>query len=108
MLQASYSHNLGTTRAGAGTRLWLEGKRLLANGFNHRMPCERIWAPNKLTLRPVTPEQWAALPRANRTTIAGTAERPIIDITGVVVATTFPTGQVIVTWSHASIVVEGI
>lgn len=108
MLQASFSHSLGHTRAGSGTRLWLEGQRLLANGFNHRKLVSRQWSPNKLVLTVIDSDAWSRLSRANRTTIAGTVDRPIIDITGQIIRATFPSGQVIVSWSHNSITIEGI
>ena len=106
MLQTSFAHKLGNTRAGNGTRLWLEGKRLLDHGFTHRATCERIWSENKLVIR-IVPQD-TLLPRANKTTIAGAIDRPIIDITGAQIARTFPSGQVIVTWSLNSITVQGI
>lgn len=108
MLQTSFAHALGGTRAGAGTRLWLEGKRLSANGFHHRLLVQRTWSANRLVLAIVDSDTWNRLPRANRTTIAGTIDRPIIDITGQIVRATFPSGQVIVSWSHNSIAIEGI
>jgi hypothetical protein len=59
-------------------------------------------------LRPCDSLTWDLLPRDERTLIAGTPSRPIIDITGATVAACFPTGQVTVTWSHNLITVEGI
>lgn len=109
MLQANINHHaLGVSRAGTGTRLWLEGKRLLANGFTHGTQCQRIWSQGKLVIEACGPTHWDALERQNRTTIAGTAARPIIDITGAIVAACFPTGQVMVSWSHGRIVIEGV
>ena len=101
-------HSLGVSRAGTGTRLWLEGKRLINHGFTQGTPCVRIWANGRLVIEPCSPDHWDTLERENRTTIAGTAGRPIIDITGAMVAACFPSGQVVVTWAHGRIVIEGV
>ena len=101
-------HSLGVSRAGTGTRLWLEGKRLLNHGFTQGMTCKRIWGDNRLIIHPLNADAWDMLERENRTTIAGTTDRPIIDITGAMVAACFPAGQVMVTWAHGRIVIEGV
>lgn len=101
-------HAVGTSRAGNGTRIWLEGKRLNANGFTHGTQCIRIWSQGYLVIRPCGSDTWATLERDQRTTIAGSSARPIIDITGEQVARAFPTGQVLVTWSHNQITIEGV
>jgi hypothetical protein len=100
-------HKLGTSRAGARTRLWLEGKRLAANGFFCTAQCQRVWSEGRLVLRVVDDEAFAALPRDQRTTVAGTDDRPIIDITGLKVSETFSGDTVNVTWHHSRIVIEG-
>lgn len=101
-------HSLGVSRAGTGTRLWLEGVRLQRNGFTLGTQCARHWAPNRLVITPCDGAIWDVLDRDCRTTIAGTIDRPIIDITGKLVAACFPTGQVMVTWARGSIVIEGV
>lgn len=109
MLQTNTRHHtLGVSRAGTATRIWLEGKRLIANGFAHGMPCERQWSQGRLTIVPASPAAWDALDRQNRSTVAGTPMRPILDITGEQIARTFPTGRVMVMWSHNRIVIEGV
>jgi hypothetical protein len=109
MLQTTVKHHtLGVSRAGNGSRLWLEGKRLANNGFSHGTLCARIWSHNCLILRPVDSATWETLERDSRTTIAGSVNRPIIDITGQDVARTFPSGHVAVTWSHNLITVTGV
>lgn len=95
----TFTHRLGKSRAGEGTRVWLEGKRLTVHGFAYRVHVERKWSEGKLVLRVVDAAAFEALDRANRTTVAGSAARPIIDITGEAVAQAFPSGVVTVTWS---------
>jgi hypothetical protein len=104
-MSKTFTHKLGTSRAGAGTRLWLEGKRLSDHGFVHRAACERRWSEGKLVLRVVDRDTFAALERSNRTSVAGSEARPIIDITGEAIAKAFPSGEVTVTWSHGRCVV---
>lgn len=94
----TFTHKLGTTRAGAGTRIWLEGKRLIDHGFTHGAQVRREWHEGKLRLSVVDAATWEALPRPERTTVAGSAARPIIDITGQQVAAAFPGGVVTATW----------
>jgi hypothetical protein len=103
----TFTHRLGKSRAGDGTRVWLEGKRLSAHGFIHKAPCERKWSEGKLVIRVVTQEAFDALERNNRTTVAGSVDRPIIDITGEAVAAAFPSGLVTVTWSQGRCVITG-
>lgn len=103
----TFTHKLGTSRAGAATRLWLEGARLADHGFAHTVRFERKWSEGKLVLRVVSPEAWEALGRNDRGTVAGSPARPIIDIVGAAVATAFPSGNVTVTWSANRCTVEG-
>jgi hypothetical protein len=102
----TFTHKLGTSRAGDGTRLWLEGKRLSDHGFVHTAQCERKWSEGKLIIRVVDAAAFEALARGNRTTVAGSVARPIIDITGEQVAQAFPSGVVSVTWSQGRCVVS--
>jgi hypothetical protein len=102
----TFTHKLGTSRAGEGTRLWLEGKRLSDHGFTHATPFERKWSEGKLVLRTVDAATFESLARADRGTVAGTPARPIVDITGTQVAATFPSGHVSVTWSQGRAVVS--
>lgn len=101
----TFTHRLGKSRAGIGTRIWLEGKRLSAHGFFHTAQCERRWSDGKLIIRVVDDVAFASLERSNRTTVAGSDDRPIIDITGEQVAAAFPSGVVIATWSQGRIVI---
>jgi hypothetical protein len=95
---ATFNHTLGKTRAGEGTRIWLEGKRLIDHGFTHGAHVRREWHEGKLRLSVVDAAAFEALPRNERTTVAGSAARPIIDITGVAVREAFPSGKVTATW----------
>lgn len=104
-MSKTFSHKLGTSRAGAGTRLWLEGKRLADHGFTHGSHFERVWLEGKLTLMTATAKHFDTLPREERGTVAGSAARPIIDITGQQVSQAFPSGLVTVTWSQGRAVI---
>jgi hypothetical protein len=105
---AKYTHRLGKTRAGDGTRIWLEGKRLLDHGFTYRATCERKWSDGKLIVRLVDAATFEQLPRTDRTTVSGSATRPVIDIVGEAVRTAFPTGHIEATWSKGRISIKGI
>jgi hypothetical protein len=106
MSTKTFTHKLGKTRAGDGTRLWLEGKRLLDHGFTYRAQCQRKWSEGKLVVRVVDAEAFEQLPHNERTTVSGSEARPIVDIVGAKVRDTFPSGLVAVTWSKGRVVVE--
>jgi hypothetical protein len=95
---ATFEHKLGKTRAGEGTRIWLEGKRLIDHGFTHGAHVRREWHEGKLRLAVVDADTFANLPRVERTTVAGSPDRPIIDIVGAAVREAFPSGKVTATW----------
>lgn len=73
-----------------GTRIWLEGSRLKEHGFTFGKLVSREWGKKSLTLRIVTSAQHAKLERANKGRVSGGDDRPVIDITGEIVKTTFP------------------
>lgn len=104
----TFTHRLGKTRAGDGTRIWLEGNRLLAHGFTYRAQCERKWSEGKLIVRVVEAAAFDELPRSERTTVSGSDARPIIDIVGEQVRDAFPTGHVEATWSQGRVVIRGV
>ena len=87
--EKTFLSKLGSTRAGPRSRIWLEGKRLLDHGFAHHAFVRRQWSEGKLVLTLGTAAEYAELPREERTTVAGTAARPIIDIVGQQVRDTF-------------------
>jgi hypothetical protein len=96
---------LGKTRAGERSRIWLEGKRLNAHGFTHRTPFHKTWSAGRLVIEAATAEGVEGLPRDARGTVAGAGERPVIDITGALVAKVFGGTHVRVTFSHRRIVI---
>ena len=108
MLQSAFSHKVCRSRAGEGTRIWLEGDRLKAANFIWGAMAARQWSKNRLTLVRIDRDVFDKLPRSLKTQIAGTADRPIIDITGQNVRSTFPTGNVTVTYSLDRITIDGV
>lgn len=104
----TFTHKLGKTRAGEGTRIWLEGQRLIDHGFLKNTGCERVWSEGKLIIRVVPIERFEELPRANRTMVSGRADRPVIDIVGEAVCAAFPTGHIEATWSQGRITIKGV
>lgn len=86
-----------------GTRIWLEGSRLLAHGFTKGKLVSREWQKRKLILRVVTEKQFEKLERANKGRVSGTDTRPVIDINGEIVKTTFPAERVDVSYDRAFI-----
>lgn len=104
----TFTHRLGKTRAGYGTRIWLEGNRLIDHGFTYRAQCERKWSEGKLIVRVVDAATFDQLPRADRTTVSGSDARPVIDIVGENVRNAFPSGQIEATWSQGRIVIKGV
>jgi hypothetical protein len=106
---ATFEHKLGKTRAGEGTRIWLEGKRLIDHGFVHGAHVMRTWSEGRLHLAVTSEGEWQTLPRSERTTVAGSVERPIIDITGIAVREAFPTGKVTATWyADGRCIIKGV
>lgn len=80
---------LGTTRAGERTRIWVEGKRLAEHAFTVGKRFSRRWTPAMLTLELVSETEFNKLPIAERGTVVGKGDKPIIDVTGQKVAETF-------------------
>jgi hypothetical protein len=100
-------HKLGTSRAGELSRLWLEGPRLIEAGFKHKLGFKRTVSENKMVLEIVNARAWEELPRSQKGTVAGSPDRPIIDITGSAVVEAFNRGfeQVTVNYLAGRIVV---
>ena len=78
-------HHEGAERS----RIWIEGNRLAAVGFIPGELFEREWTATGLKLYLIDAKAWAALPVAQRGTVSGKAEKPIIDIVGALVRSTF-------------------
>lgn len=104
--KVTHTVKLGTSRAGERSRVWLEGKRLLAAGFTHRACVERQWADGKLVLRIVDQARFDTLLREDRSSVAGGPARPIIDISTAKVAATFKGASVAVCYGSGRIVIE--
>jgi hypothetical protein len=88
--ELKHTHKLGKSRAGEGTRVWLEGVRLIEAAFTHKRLFKRTVTHGKMVLEIVNARAWDERPRAERGTVAGSPDRPIIDITGTTVGDTFP------------------
>lgn len=86
----TFKTKLGTTRAGERSRIWIEGNRLLAHGFLPGMHFSRTWGEDKLTLRTLSEAAYHEAPAATRGKVSGKdGSKPIIDITGELVRSTF-------------------
>lgn len=105
MSDKTFTSKLGTTRAGPRTRIWLEGKRLLDHGFTHGSLVRRAWSDGKLVLTLCTEAEFELLWRDWRGRVAGTRERPIIDIASDHVAATFTGDRVKVTYRAGRITI---
>lgn len=68
-----FTTKVGAARRIARSRIWIEGSRLSASGFAHAARYDVVWNDAGLTL--------TLCPTGARR-VAGTLERPIIDITG--------------------------
>lgn len=97
---------LGTTRAGPRTRVWLEGARLTEASFYVGRYFLKQWDAGLLTIISCTADKYHATPRAERGKVSGVAGRPIIDITGAIVASTFKGAHVRVTYAPDRITVS--
>jgi hypothetical protein len=73
-----------TSKAGERSRIWLEGKRLVAFGFTTGALFARDWDDKGkvLQLHLISEERFAELPRADKGTVSGKGDKPIIDIVG--------------------------
>jgi hypothetical protein len=94
-----FNAKLGVTRAGPRSRVWIEGKRLERHGWHTGMLFQRKWSDVGLTLTLVDGETFDALPRDERGKVSGKPGRPVIDITGERVASTFAGDHVLITLS---------
>lgn len=83
------STKLGDTRSGPRTRIWLQGARLPEHGWHPGEKFRRVWGEGKLVLQHLTQSEYDATPRTERGTVSGNATRPVIDIVGARVSSTF-------------------
>ena len=102
----TFETKLGTTtKAGPRTRIWLEGARLVAHGFNPGDRFERVWTPNGLQLERCGESHFETLARDAKGTVSGKGDKPIIDIVGARVASTFTGERVSVTYRPRKIII---
>lgn len=81
-----HKHKLSTHRGTQHARLWFEGARLIEAGFTHGARFSVTWTPATVTLALVPHFEGR---KAGFGKVAGTPERPIVDIAGDVVRETF-------------------
>jgi hypothetical protein len=102
-----FTTKLGTNKGKPRSRIWIEGNRLNAAGFERGVEYKRTWADNRLTLTILDAD---AMPRAadRKYKVAGKGDHPIIDTTGQRVVDTFgkePTVDVLYTFGQ--IIIQG-
>ncbi len=74
-----------TRRSGSNRgqrRVWLEGKRLLDAGWTRGMLLSKTVDSDRILLAPVSADEFAELGGRSRCRVAGTVDRPIIDLSG--------------------------
>lgn len=100
---ATFTTKLGKTKAGERSRIWIEGERLTVHGWCVGDHFSREWGDHTLTISRITYQKYCSLTREERGTVSGKEDKPIIDITGKVVADCFRGSHVIATYRHQSI-----
>lgn len=95
---------LGRTRAGERSRIWIEGKRLADHKFTVGTRFLKVWGDNRLVLTADPPK---GAPRSAVGTVSGKGDKPIIDIAGARVMSTFTGTQVQVTYRNNLITIRG-
>ena len=85
---------IGTSKKIARSRIWLEGPRLIDAGFTHGVRYDVRETPSGIVI--------SAHPEGKRR-VAGTPQRPIIDITGAIVRDNFRADFAEVAFSHGVI-----
>ena len=88
----------GTARGIPLSRIWLEGAKLSAHGFTHATKFDIVATAGQLIIK---------LDPAGSRRVAGTPVRPIIDITGDLIRTTFSQERVSVEYAHGIITLRG-
>lgn len=103
--EKTFTSKLGTTRVGERTRIWLEGARLIAHGFEPGTRVLKTWVSGGALV--LTVDSVGDLSRANYATVSGKGAKPIIDITGAQVAEWFGSEtHVTVTYRAGRIVIR--
>lgn len=104
----TFTAKLGTTRRGPRSRIWLEGKRLTAAGFTPGQQYTAIWTDNALLLMVGVGSLPARVTHAEERKVSGKGDKPIMDIVGERVTSTFGHGErVKVTYSAGLIRITG-
>ena len=88
----------GAARGIPLSRIWLEGAKLAAHGFNHASKFDIMATPGQLIIK---------LDPAGSRRVAGAPARPIIDVTGEIIRTTFSAERVSVDYAHGIITLKG-
>jgi hypothetical protein len=105
----TFVSKLGTTRAGECSRIWIEGNRLTVAGFLPGMKFAKTFTPKSLLLTVIAAAAFDQLPVAERGTVSGKGDKPIIDIVGQAVIDTFTPGtHVAVTYKPGQIIIKRI
>jgi hypothetical protein len=107
----NFRSKIGTNKGQAGSRIWIEGKRLIAAGFTRGTLYRRICAKGSICLvvENVNSPEWLAMPvehRADFYKVAGKGEHPIIDITGADVLRNFKSSHVEVSYDVGCITIK--
>ena len=77
-----FTHKLSTARGNERSRIWLERDRLNRAGFTHGKAFRKTWNDKAGTLVLEVAKPGADDKASDFGTVAGTKERPVIDITG--------------------------
>jgi hypothetical protein len=88
----------GTARGIPLSRIWLEGAKLGAHGFTHALKFDIAATPGQLII---------TLSETGKRRVAGTPARPIIDITGETIRTTFSQERIDVEYAYGKITLRG-
>lgn len=82
-----FKHTLSSNHGVAHSRIWMEKDRLTNAGFTHGTTFRKTWTPATLVLEVATMKDGDK--KSDFGTVAGTKDRPIIDIVGAKVVATF-------------------
>lgn len=87
--ETTFVSKIGTTRAGERTRVWIEGKRLIAAKFLPGDHFKKTWDKNSLQLEKISLSVFEKLSPLDGGLVSGKGDKPIIDIAGQKVFHTF-------------------
>ncbi len=104
-MTVTFTTKLGTTKGAERSRIWIEGKRLSMHGFEVGTRFLKTWSEGSLTLTLLTSHD--SIPLSVIGTVSGKGEKPIIDIVGAKVRSTFTGTHVLVTYNDRHILIRG-